>query len=146
MNAPRGKVISVNISSKKGTGKKPVDEIILKENFGVMGDAHSNTPVRQVSLLAAESINKIKAPDFNPKPGDFAENVTFSGLDTGEIKIGAVLKIGSVQLEISQIGKECHTRCAIYKKIGNCIMPKEGFFATVKKGGKITQGMDIELL
>lgn len=142
----KGKVVSVNVSEKKGTVKKPVNEITLEKNLGVTGDAHYGTPIKEVSLLALESVKKVKIPGFSLKPGDFAENITFSNLNLKELLLGTMLKIGEVTLEISQIGKQCHTKCAIFKKIGNCIMPKEGIFAKVLKGGKIKRGMEIILI
>jgi MOSC domain-containing protein YiiM len=138
----KGVVISVNISSKKGVRKKPVDEILLKADYGIEGDAHASSEWhRQVSLLALESIKKMQGLGLDVKPGDFAENITTEGLDLVSLPLGTKLHIGSGVIgEVSQIGKECHTRCAIYYQAGDCIMPKEGIFIKVIKGGKVSAG------
>ena len=137
-----GVVISVNISSKKGIRKKPVDEILLKADYGIEGDAHASSDWhRQVSLLALESIKKMQKMGLDVKPGDFAENITTEGLDLVSLPVGTELHIGSGVIgEVSQIGKECHTRCAIYYQAGDCVMPKEGIFIKVIKGGKVRAG------
>ena len=137
-----GKVISVNISSKKGVRKKPVDEIILKADYGIEGDAHASSEWhRQVSLLALESIKKMQGMGLDVKPGDFAENITTEGLDLVGLPLGTKLHIGDCVIgEVSQIGKECHTRCAIYYQAGDCVMPKEGIFIKVLKGGYVRAG------
>ncbi len=149
-----GKVLSINISQKKGTVKKPVEKVKLIEQFGIEGDAHGGIDdLRQVSLLAWESIEKmqtcpkIKKTDFKLKPGDFAENITTEGFILSDLKIGDRIKIGEkVVLEISKIGKECHTYCEIFKKLGQCIMPKEGIFGRVLKGGTINIKDKIEVI
>ncbi|MEK6581705.1 MAG: MOSC domain-containing protein, partial [Nitrospirota bacterium] len=111
----KGKVISVNVSSKKGVRKKPVPEISLRINYGIEGDAHASSEWhRQISLLAIESIKKMQALGLNVKPGDFAENITTEGINLPELPLGTRMTIGEIELEVSQIGKECHTRCAIY--------------------------------
>lgn len=137
-----GVVISVNISSKKGVRKKPVEEILLKADYGIEGDAHASSEWhRQVSLLALESIKKMQKMGLEVKPGDFAENITTEGLDLVSLPLGTKLRIGnSVIGEVSQIGKECHTRCAIYYQAGDCIMPKEGIFIKVLDGGHVRAG------
>lgn len=136
-----GKVVAVSISERKGIKKINVDEVMLKEDFGIINDAHAGTPNRQVSLLAGESIEKMKAKGLKVKPGDFAENITTEGIDLAELKIGDRIKAGQdAVLEVSQIGKECHKRCGIYYTAGDCIMPKEGIFAKVIKGGSIKIG------
>ncbi len=137
-----GKVISVNISSKKGVRKKPADEILLKADYGIEGDAHASSEWhRQVSLLALESIKKMQEMGLDVKPGDFAENITTEGLDLVSLPLGTKLHIGSWVIgEVSQIGKECHTRCAIYYQAGDCVMPKEGIFIKVLKGGYVRAG------
>ncbi|MCM8821931.1 MAG: molybdopterin-binding protein [Candidatus Omnitrophica bacterium] len=140
-----GNVFSINISAKKGTAKFPVKEAIFKKDSGIEGDAHAGRDKnRQVSLLSWESIQKknfcLKKEDKKLKPGDFAENITTSGIDLSLIKIGDRFNIGNVVLEVSQIGKKCHLYCEIYKKIGSCIMPGEGIFARVVKGGKAKTG------
>lgn len=138
-----GVVVSVNISVKKGTPKTPVNEIMLETGKGVINDAHYGTPLKEISLLSTDSIAKVKIPNFTLKPGDFAENITFSGIDIKNLIPGTILSIGEASLEISQIGKECHHGCAIFKKVGKCIMPKEGLFAYVRKGGIIKPDMNI---
>ena len=118
---------------------------VLKEDFGIVGDAHAGTPKRQVSLLAIESVEKMRAKGLKVNPGDFAENITTEGIDLLGLKIGDSLRLGrEVILELSQIGKECHTRCNIYYQAGDCVMPKEGIFARVVKGGEIKAGDGIE--
>lgn len=136
-----GKIIAISISKKKGVRKNNVGFAELKEDFGIVGDAHAGTKNRQVSLLAQESIEKMKAKGLKVKAGDFAENITTEGLYLSGLKIGDRLKIkDEVILEVSQIGKECHTRCAIYYQAGDCVMPKEGIFVKVIKGGQIKAG------
>nr|WP_231718340.1 MOSC domain-containing protein [Lagierella massiliensis] len=127
--------------------KTPVEVGNLIENFGLEGDAHGGNWHRQISLLAVESIDKMKAmglPDL--KDGDFAENITTKGLVLHEIPVGTKFKIGDSLLEVTQIGKKCHKGCAIKQKVGSCIMPTEGIFAKVLKGGLIKKGDKIELL
>ena len=137
-----GVVISVNISDKKGVRKKPVDEIRVKTDYGIEGDAHASGEWhRQVSLLALESIKKMQEKGLDVKPGDFAENITTEGLDLVSLPLGTTIHIGSEAVgEVSQIGKECHTRCAIYYQAGDCVMPKEGIFIKVLNGGKVRAG------
>ncbi|MGB9857533.1 MAG: MOSC domain-containing protein [Dictyoglomaceae bacterium] len=143
----RPKVISVNISEKRGTVKVPVNEIELLVDEGVKGDAHAKKGgKRQVSLLAWESIEKMRKILPNLTYGSFAENITIEGLELHTLKVGTKLIIGEVELEITEIGKECHVGCEIMKLVGNCIMPKEGVFAKVIKGGKIRPGEEIEII
>jgi MOSC domain-containing protein YiiM len=136
------KVVSVNVSDKKGIRKKPVEEILVKADFGIEGDAHASSEWhRQVSLLALESINKMRDAGLEVHPGDFAENITTEGIDLVCLPVGTEIHIGSeVVGEVSQIGKECHTRCAVYYQAGDCVMPKEGIFVRVVKGGKVRAG------
>ncbi|OGW25469.1 MAG: molybdenum cofactor sulfurase [Nitrospirae bacterium GWC2_42_7] len=143
-----GSVISVNISDKKGVRKKPVEEIILLTDFGIEGDAHASSEWhRQVSLLAMESISKMQYKGFDVVPGDFAENITTEGIDLLKLPVGTKLTIGKdVEVEVTQIGKECHTKCAIYYQAGDCVMPKEGIFAKVNKGGIIRKGDEIQIV
>ncbi|UCG77748.1 MAG: MOSC domain-containing protein [Nitrospirota bacterium] len=143
-----GKVESVNLSKDKGTKKSPVFEASLIKDHGFDGDAHASSQWhRQVSLLALESIEKMRAKGLKVGPGDFAENITTSGLELTVLKIGTILKIGeNIEVEVSQIGKECHDRCEIYHQAGDCVMPREGIFVTVIEGGKIRKGMDISVL
>lgn len=136
------RVIAVCRSDSKGIRKESVGGGLFKENFGMIDDAHSDSAThRQVSLLAIESIHKMREMGMNLLPGDFAENLTTEGLDLLSLPIGTRLTVGKeVILEITQIGKECHTGCAIFKQVGKCIMPKEGIFAKVIKGGTIKEG------
>ena len=136
------KVISINISDKKGVRKKPVDEIVIEENYGIKGDAHASEKWhRQISLLALESIKKMQDMGLKVKAGDFAENITTEGIDLISLPIGTRINIGKdVELEVSQIGKVCHNRCAIYYQAGDCVMPKEGIFVKVLKGGTVKKG------
>lgn len=139
------KILAVNISEKKGTPKKSITEGLLIENFGLEGDAHAGKWHRQVSLLASESIEKAKNTRTDGLcHGVFAENLTTQGITLYTLPVGTLLKAGdSAVLEITQIGKECHEGCAISKLVGQCVMPKEGIFASVVKGGKIHPGDEI---
>ncbi len=142
------KIIAVSRSEQKGTKKTNVFEGVLEENYGLVGDAHADGCThRQVSLLAIESIEKIRRRGFTIGPGDFAENLTSEGIDLVSLPIGTRLSIGKeIVLELTQIGKECHTGCAIYRQIGKCIMPKEGVFAQVIHGGLVRAGDSIKVL
>lgn len=131
------KVISVNISEKKGTIKSPVPLIELRKNHGIVGDAHAGNWHRQVSLLAVESLEKMKEKIPSLKPGDFAENIMTEGISLHTLSIGTILSIGESELEVTQIGKECHKGCEIRNITGECIMPTEGIFAIVRKEGTI---------
>ncbi len=142
-----GKVVSVNLSKKKSVRKKPTEEGLVRENYGFIGDAHAGDWHRQVSLLALESIEKMKKMGLDVSPGEFAENITTSGIDLLSLPLGAKLKVGEeVVLEISQKGKECHTKCAIFRQVGECVMPAEGIFGRVLEGGKVKVGDKIEVL
>lgn len=142
-----GKVLSVNVSEKKGTPKTKVNPGVLIENFGLEGDAHAGHWHRQVSLLAAESIEKAKnGPTNGLCHGVFAENITTEGIELYTLPVGTRLQVGECVLQISQIGKECHEGCAISKLVGKCVMPREGVFATVEKGGKVYAGDRIDVL
>ncbi len=138
------KVVSVNISEKKGVIKTPVSEIIINEK-GVVSDAHSGSWHRQVSILDVMSINKfVKASGRHTNPGEFAENITTEGLDYKSVSVFDRIKVGQALLEITQIGKKCHGKgCAIYTEVGNCVMPKEGFFCRVINGGKVQAGDEL---
>jgi MOSC domain-containing protein YiiM len=142
------RIIAVCKSSEKGTKKEPLAEGILKEGYGLIGDAHADSNThRQVSLLATESIDKMRQLGLNVSSGDFAENFTCIGIDLVSLPVGAQLNMGAgVVLEITQIGKKCHTRCAIYHQVGKCIMPTEGVFAKVIKGGLVKEGDAISIL
>jgi len=133
------RIIAVCKSKEKGTKKEAVASSTLRENYGLVGDAHADSDThRQVSLLAIESINKIRSLGLDVGPGDFAENLTVEGIDLVSLPIGTRLGIGDeIILEISQIGKECHNGCAIYLLAGKCIMPEEGVFTRVIRGGSV---------
>ncbi len=140
------KIIAVCRSEKKGVKKGPVAEGVVRENYGLIGDAHADYGThRQLSLLAIESIKKMRSLGFDVGPGDFAENLTCEGIDLVSLPVGTQLLVGKeVILEVTQIGKECHSGCAIYRQIGKCIMPKEGVFARVIRGGLVRAGNTIK--
>ena len=138
-----GVVKAVCISENKGERKKPVASVELRINHGIIGDGHAGDWHRQVSLLAAESIDKLRALGLDVDSGDFAENITTSGIVLVTLPIGSRLQLGETVLEVTQIGKVCHTRCAIFYQAGDCVMPKEGIFATVIVGGIIKPGDSI---
>ena len=141
------RVVSVNISEKKGTLKKPVAEIHLKLRHGIVGDAHAGDWHRQISLLAEESVDTMRA--LSPIPlssGVFAENINTVGIDLKHLPVGTRLRIGETEVEVTQIGKECHNDCAIKKAVGKCVMPTEGIFAVVVKEGVVRPGDEIEVL
>ena len=135
-------VIAVCTSKKKGIKKEPVAEVLIKEGYGVVGDAHADCLThRQVSLLAIESIDKMRTLGFDLSPGDFAENITTQGIDLVSLPVGTRIMAGDeVILEMTQIGKECHTACNIRRQIGDCIMPREGVFVRVIHGGLVRAG------
>jgi len=139
------KIIAVCTSEKKGTKKEALKEGFLQGDFGLIGDAHADCSThRQVSLLAIESINRVRQLGFDVGPGDFAENLTTQGLELASLPVGTRMSVGNdILLEISQIGKDCHKGCAIYQQIGKCIMPKEGIFAKVIRGGVVKAGDQI---
>jgi MOSC domain-containing protein YiiM len=139
-------VIAVCISKNKGERKTPVASVELREEHGIVGDAHAGDWHRQVSLLAQESIEKMQRLGLDVDSGDFAENITTRGIDLVSLAIGARLSIGETTVEVTQIGKECHSRCAIYHQAGDCVMPKEGIFARVIHGGVVKPGDLIETL
>ena len=142
------KVVSINISDRKGVRKKPVEEAVLRTDYGIEGDAHASSEWhRQVSLLALESIKKMQEMGLDVHPGDFAENITTEGIDLVSLPLGTRLRIGrDIIGEVSQIGKECHTRCAIYYQAGDCVMPKEGIFIKVIQGGIVRTGDTVALV
>ena len=140
----KGKVLAVNISEKKGTRKKDVRSCAIMKGFGLKDDAHGGPWHRQVSLLANESIEKMKALGLDVGFGDFAENITTQGIDLVHLPVGTPIRIGdTVILRVTQIGKVCHERCAIYYQAGDCVMPKEGIFAEVLTEGNVTVGDEI---
>jgi MOSC domain-containing protein YiiM len=142
------KVLSINVSEKKGMRKKSVPSAVVRTEFGIEGDAHASGEWhRQVSLLAMESIEKMRRMGLKVGPGDFAENITTKGIDLLDLPIGTRLRLGgTIEAEVSQIGKECHTRCAIYHQAGDCVMPKEGIFVRILAGGTLGAGDVIERL
>lgn len=144
----RAYVRAVNVSKDKGVIKEPVKEATLVENFGVEGDAHGAPGKRQVSLLARESVEKMIAATGNEDlyDGIFAENITTQGLELHTLPVGTKLQIGETIHMVSQIGKECHSGCAIMKQVGQCIMPREGIFTEILKGGVIRPGDEIKLV
>jgi len=140
MGTERARVVAVSVSGRKGERKSPVPRAALVQDHGVERDAHAGPGHRQVSLLAAESIAKMREKGLSVGPGDFAENVTVEGIDLTALKVGDRLLVGEALVEISQIGKECHDRCAIYFQAGDCVMPREGVFARVVRGGVVAPG------
>lgn len=132
--------MSVNISAGKGERKRPTESVMLEKNWGIVGDGHAGHWHRQVSLLAQESIDTMRAKGLDVGPGAFAENITTGGLDLPALPIGTTLTVGGALLEVTQIGKVCHDRCAIYKQAGDCVMPREGIFARVLRGGRVDPG------
>jgi MOSC domain-containing protein YiiM len=135
------KIVSIAISKKKGTRKSCVDQALLVEDHGLEGDAHAGPGDRQVSLLAAESIDRVCGTGLDVAFGDFAENIATEGIDWLSVPIGTRFQLGlGALVEITRIGKECHKKCAIYYQAGDCIMPREGVFARVLKGGLIRRG------
>ena len=141
------RIIAVCKSRKKGTKKETMTEGYLHQDYGLAGDAHADCcSHRQVSLMAIESIDKMRDLGFEVGPGDFAENLTTEGIELARLPVGTEVAIGQeVILEVTQIGKECHTKCAIYRQIGQCIMPKEGVFTRVIRGGRVRAGDEIRI-
>jgi len=143
----KGTIIAVCTSKKKGTRKRNIGEAELKVDWGIVGDAHADNWHRQVSLLAMESIEKMQALGLNVGPGSFAENLTTQGIDLLSLPIGSQVRVGKEAiLEITQHGKVCHDRCAIYYQAGDCVMPREGIFARVIQGGQVKVGDVIETM
>lgn len=142
-----GKVHAISISKRKGIPKSNIECARLIEDHGIEDDAHAGKWHRQVSLLPVESIEKMRISLPKLRAGAFAENITTQNFDLGSVKIGDRIKIGSdAELEITQIGKECHTKCAIFFRVGDCVMPKEGIFAKVLKAGEINVNDSIRLI
>ncbi len=135
-----GEIVAVCTSTNKGEHKKNVGRGLLVKNLGIAGDAHAGFAHRQVSLLALESIVKMRAAGLEVGPGDFAENLTTRGVDLIGLPVGTRLNAGPARVRVTQIGKECHHRCAIYYQAGDCVMPREGIFVEVLKGGEVTVG------
>jgi MOSC domain-containing protein YiiM len=143
----KGKIKAISICQNRGTSKHNIPAAQAKAGFGIEGDAHAGNWHRQISLLAEESIEKIRAKGAQVKSGDFAENITTEGIDLSFLKLGTKLRLGSeVEIEITQFGKECHSKCAIFQQIGDCIMPREGVFGRITKSGRIKVGDTIEVL
>lgn len=142
-----GSVVAVSVSLKKGVKKTNIRSGVLIENYGLENDAHAGDWHRQVSLLALESIAIIRKKGLDVSPGDFAENITTEGIQLWDLEIGTRLKIGAeAVVEVTQIGKECHNRCAIYHQVGDCVMPRQGIFARVLQDGVIRPGDGITTL
>lgn len=139
-------VVAVCISEKKGTRKKEMPYIDIKIDHGIVGDAHAGSWHRQISLLADESIDRMRALGLELIPGAFAENIITKGIVLPELPIGTHLRVGETELEVTQIGKECHNDCEIKRLTGKCVMPTEGIFAIVVKEGRIQRGDTIDVL
>ena len=138
------RIVSINISAQKGTCKYPVEEALLQPEYGITADAHAGPWHRQISLLGLESIEKMtKAGATGLEPGVFAENVTTEGIELFLLPVGTRLRLGECLVEVTQIGKACHKHCEVYKKVGRCVMPLEGVFARVVRGGVIRPGDEI---
>ena len=147
MAASRGRIKAISISTRRGTKKQNVRHADLEVGCGIPGDAHAGDWHRQVSLLGSESIDRMIERGTEVSPGDFAENVTTEGVDLGALSVGHRLRLGEdAELEITQIGKECHDRCEIYEQVGDCVMPREGVFARVIASGRIEIDDSIEVL
>ena len=141
------KVVSVNISDRKGEQKHPIPEIVLKLHHGIVGDAHAGDWHRQISLLAEESVDTMRAAcPMELNAGVFAENINTVGIDLKSLPVGTRLRIGETEVEITQIGKECHSDCAIKRAVGKCVMPAEGIFAVVVREGTVRAGDEIKIL
>jgi len=140
-----GKIVALSVSKKKGIPKTNVPNVELVSEWGIEGDIHGGKWHRQVSFLAMESIQKMREKGLKVRPGAFAENITTEFIDLPNLNVGDTVEIGDAVLQITQIGKECHTRCAIYYKAGDCVMPREGIFAKVLKGGKIGVGASVHV-
>jgi len=146
MTQIKGQVVAVCTSKNKGERKKNIGSCRLLTNLGLEGDGHAGFMHRQVSLLAEESIEKMRSKGIDVGPGDFAENITTRNIQLVTLPVGTRFKMGEAYLEVSQIGKECHTRCAIYYQAGTCVMPEEGIFAIVQSGGMVHVGDTIQVV
>ena len=136
-----GRIVSVNVSKNKGEKKHNIEKCMLIKDMGLKEDAHAGFMHRQVSLLAQESIEKIRKMGLHVVPGDFAENLTTKGIDLPSLPIGTRLLVGNdILLRVTQIGKECHERCAIFQQVGDCVVPREGIFAEVIAEGEVQVG------
>jgi MOSC domain-containing protein YiiM len=142
-----GRIRAISISSEKGMPKHNVPEAELQADSGIVGDAHAGSGPRQVSLLDMASIEDLRQKGADISPGDFAENLTVEGVDLSTLRVGQRLQVGgTIELEVTQLGKRCHGRCRIFEKLGDCIMPRQGVFARVVLGGRIQVGDTIELM
>ncbi|MCT4597853.1 MAG: MOSC domain-containing protein [Vallitalea sp.] len=141
-----GKIMAVCTSDRKGIQKERQKEIVLLEDYGIDKDAHAGKWHRQVSLLSYEKIEAFKAKGVDLKDGAFGENIVVSGIDLSSLPIGTILKSEEVELEVTQIGKKCHHHCEIYKVVGDCIMPREGIFTKVIKGGILKAGDELNVV
>lgn len=135
-----GRVVAISVSRKKGIPKTNVPRAILRAAWGIEGDIHAGDWHRQVSLLALESIERMRRKGLSLRPGAFAENITTEGIELDRCSVGDRILLGGVELEVTQIGKECHSKCAIFFRAGDCVMPREGIFARVLTGGEIRVG------
>ena len=133
----RFRILSINISRETGVQKTPVTRAVIRENYGIEGDAHAGDWHRQISLLATEDIDQMRGRGVKLKHGDFAENITTEGVDLSSLPVGTRLHLGEALVEVTQIGKECHHGCAIYRTVGDCVMPRKGIFTRVIRGGEI---------
>lgn len=141
------KVLAVCISEKKGEKKHPVEKIEIRIDHGIVGDAHAGNWHRQISLLAKESVDKMRERiPIELRAGDFAENILTEGIILHELEVGTVLRVGDTEMEVTQIGKECHSDCEIKKQVGICVMPLEGIFCKVLKEGTIQAGDEINII
>jgi len=140
-----GRIAAISVSSEKGVSKTNVEGALLVAEHGLRGDAHAGPWHRQVSFLAVESIAKMRDRGADVHPGSFAENITTEGIDFGQVEVGDQVVIGDALLEITQLGKECHARCAIFDLVGDCVMPKEGVFAKVLRGAEIAVADRVEV-
>jgi molybdopterin adenylyltransferase len=145
MSANTAHLVAISISERRGIPKHNVPQARLVSEWGIDGDAHAGAWHRQVSLLAEESIDRMRELGADVRAGAFAENLTTRGIDLPALAVGARIQVGEAELEITQIGKECHDRCEIYKRVGDCVMPREGIFARVVRGGEIHAGDAIEV-
>ena len=141
-----GKIMAVCISEKRGTQKKNIDKVRLIENFGLEGDAHGGNWHRQVSLLSYEKVRAFEEKGISVEDGAFGENLLVEGFDFKTLPVGTRFRCGEALLEMTQIGKECHSHCEIYQAVGDCIMPREGVFARVLHGGVIQIGDELKIV
>lgn len=142
----KGRILAVCTSERKGTSKENVGRGLLRPDWGLEGDAHAGPWHRQVSLLAWESIERMRARGLEVREGSFAENITTQGLQLHTLPVGTRIRLGTALVEVTQIGKLCHTKCAVFQTVGDCVMPREGIFARVLEGGEVAVGDQAEVL